>query len=112
MDFTDAMIREVLDALQGPGVQSRHAAGGGFDSQGAGENTAEMSSSRPAGRHYRSDSEAGPIATLLTPTDDADAERRLAMVEELSKEDELHVLTRDYIVAATNHVVRKLERAS
>ena len=110
MNFTNDMIREVLYALQHPEVRVRHAQTGSFESKDADQST-DTEAIRPAGRHFRGEPESNLTPAMLSAKDETEAERRLAMVEQLSKEDELHTLTRDYIVAATNQVVRKLERA-
>jgi hypothetical protein len=112
MDFTDDMIRDVLYALRHPEVRARHARVERSEPRHFAEQAPAPVAGRPAGRHYLEEPVMVTMPVEQSVQIDADAERRLAMVEQLSKEDELHTLTRDYIVAATNQVVRKLERAS
>jgi hypothetical protein len=105
MDFTDDMICDVLYALQHPELQAQHAERGRFEPT----ETTEIETNRPIGRHFRDDSEQ-TVAVAIEPT--LDVSTTLIDSQWQSQDTELHTLTRDYIVAATNHVVRKLERAS
>ncbi|MCL2136708.1 MAG: hypothetical protein FWH40_04200 [Coriobacteriia bacterium] len=107
MNFTDNMIRDVLFALQHPEARAQHADDGHFEPDEAIEGTAEIEFPRPAGKHFRDDPEV-----ISEELERQEPDPLLTMVDEANDEDELETLARDYMVAATNQVVRKLERVS
>jgi len=118
MDFTDDMIKEVLFALQHPELQEQNAEKDQLDQvvtiepAEAVEQLAD-DSPRPKGRHYKVDGASRESQDSPDSTADNNAVlRRLNEVEKMTQDDELHILTRDYIVAVTNQVVRRLERVS
>jgi len=112
MDFTDDMILEVLKALKSREAEEENALNGELEKTEALYDEVNPIESIRRGRHFRSEPDEVSDAPTRAKHMKIAPERRLAVVEHLSKDDELLTMTRDYIVAATNQVVRKLERVS
>ena len=107
MEFTIDMLSNVIQELKHPELKAMPDEDSHLDHP---REVLAVSTEvpRPAGRHYRDDSER-PI--IWEATDKDRRESSLTASRPSNSELDLYTPARDYIVSATNKVVRRLERA-